>query len=233
MGKLSDSLELHLSGAYNLVQVRDLYRRLLHRSDPHYFVWGRFTSLLMLLESSLKLDGAYAETYLECTAGHRSDFDEPRVPILDVPVGDVPITSLQSWLSEGAPRGNVRRPCPYCNDNDDVVRQIPFTSAPALFCFNLGSAELADINWFLEVVAGADIVMYDLVGLVYFGQSHFVARFVDRHGVLWFHDGIANGGSFISGGYAEDHAYHSLSQHHGAWLAVLVYIRRDGEQWRF
>ncbi|PBK58294.1 hypothetical protein ARMSODRAFT_900604 [Armillaria solidipes] len=77
-------------------------------------------------------------------------------------------------------------------------------------------------------------MVYDLVGLVYFGQSHFVARFVDRHSVLWYHDGIANGGSFMNEGYAEDHALSSLTQCNNTRLVTLVYVKRiDGDQWHF
>ncbi len=76
-------------------------------------------------------------------------------------------------------------------------------------------------------------VIYDIVGLAYFGQSHFVAHFIDKHSMLWFHNGIANGGSFINEGYAEDHPLPSLMQCHDKRLVALLYVKRDGGQWQF
>ncbi|KAK0455590.1 uncharacterized protein EV420DRAFT_551537 [Desarmillaria tabescens] len=34
---------------------------------------------------------------------------------------------------------------------------------------------------------------YQLVGIVYFGNSHFTARYVDPDRVIWFNDGMIQG----------------------------------------
>ncbi|PBK58985.1 hypothetical protein ARMSODRAFT_856987, partial [Armillaria solidipes] len=66
---------------------------------------------------------------------------------------------------------------------------------------------------------------YDLVGLCYFGQSHFMVRFVDRHGMLWFQDGAANGGLFVNEGYAADHSSESILRRRDMVLSTLVYLK--------
>jgi hypothetical protein len=37
------------------------------------------------------------------------------------------------------------------------------------------------------------IYYYRLCGLIYSGQGHFVSRIIDKHGLIWFHDGIETG----------------------------------------
>ncbi|EJD35910.1 hypothetical protein AURDEDRAFT_21949, partial [Auricularia subglabra TFB-10046 SS5] len=43
-------------------------------------------------------------------------------------------------------------------------------------------------------ITGCD---WDLVGLVYHGGFHFVSRYLDDRGHVWFHDGMSNGGSCL------------------------------------
>ncbi|KAK0435575.1 uncharacterized protein EV420DRAFT_1281670, partial [Desarmillaria tabescens] len=34
---------------------------------------------------------------------------------------------------------------------------------------------------------------YTLAGVIYFGNAHFTARFIDNTGNVWFNDGYVNG----------------------------------------
>ncbi|KAK0437259.1 uncharacterized protein EV420DRAFT_1220474, partial [Desarmillaria tabescens] len=34
---------------------------------------------------------------------------------------------------------------------------------------------------------------YMLAGVIYFGNAHFTARFIDNTGNVWFNDGYVNG----------------------------------------
>jgi hypothetical protein len=38
---------------------------------------------------------------------------------------------------------------------------------------------------------------YTLVGIIYFGNSHFSLRFIDSNGQCWFHDGMIGNSEFI------------------------------------
>ncbi len=231
LGMLSDSFQRHLAGAYNLNQVRDLYRRTLHRLHPQYFVWGQFTSLLTIIDCSLKSAEPYVESHLLCSEGHISDLGNSYVPVLDISNTGVRISGIQSWILAGSPNHNVSRAC-MCGDQQ-VIRKMCFLSTPSLICFEVGGTARVEIEWCLRISTGDVTATYDLVSLFYFGQSHFVARFVDRHGVLWFQDGAANGGSFVNEGYAEDHYSDSILHRQGMELALLVYLKRGNGPWRF
>ncbi|KAJ7629546.1 hypothetical protein B0H17DRAFT_962868, partial [Mycena rosella] len=37
------------------------------------------------------------------------------------------------------------------------------------------------------------LVTLRLRGIIYGGQGHFTSKFIDRNGVVWFHDGITTG----------------------------------------
>ncbi|PBK83832.1 hypothetical protein ARMGADRAFT_1037644 [Armillaria gallica] len=97
---------------------------------------------------------------------------------------------------------------------------------------NQGTARF-EIEWCLQITTSNATATYDLVGLCYFGQSHFVAQFVDRHGVLWFQDGAVNGGLFVNEGYAADHSSESIFCHRDMTLGALVYLKRGDGPWRF
>ncbi|KAK0421660.1 hypothetical protein EV421DRAFT_1725316 [Armillaria borealis] len=36
-------------------------------------------------------------------------------------------------------------------------------------------------------------IHYQLVGVVYFGHSHFTSRYIDPSGTVWFNDGMVQG----------------------------------------
>lgn len=189
-------------------QVRDLYRQTLHQLHPQYVVWGRFTSLLTIIDCSLKSAEPYVELHLVCSECHISDLGNSYVPVLDISNTGVRISSLQSWILARSSNHNVSRAC-MCGDQQ-IIRKMCFRSTPSLICFEVGGTARVKIEWCLRISTDDVTATYDLVGLFYFGQSHFVAQFVDRHGVLWFQDGAANGGSFVNEGYAEDHYFESI-----------------------
>lgn len=131
------------------------------------------------------------------------------VPVLDISDTGACIVDIQSWILAGCSNHKVSRAC-VCG-HQQVIRKLRFLSTPSLICFEVGCTARVKIEWCLCISTDSDMTAtYDLVGLFYFGQSHFVARFIDRHGVLWFQDGAANRGSFINEGYAADHSYESI-----------------------
>ncbi|KAK0434713.1 hypothetical protein EV421DRAFT_1717320 [Armillaria borealis] len=42
----------------------------------------------------------------------------------------------------------------------------------------------------LHIVVDNTVVVYRLAGIVYYGNCHFTARFVDFDGNVWFNDGM-------------------------------------------
>ncbi|KAK0437097.1 uncharacterized protein EV420DRAFT_1280882 [Desarmillaria tabescens] len=75
--------------------------------------------------------------------------------------------------------------------------------------------------------------MYDLMGIIYFGSGHFMARFVDKHGVVWFQDGAAAGGSFVNEGYLCDYSKQGLLLKGNRRAGITVYVWRDDTAWQF
>ncbi|KAJ7480870.1 hypothetical protein FB451DRAFT_1238638 [Mycena latifolia] len=50
----------------------------------------------------------------------------------------------------------------------------------------------------LALDCGGLLTKLKLRGVIYGGQGHFVARFIDLNGAVWFHDGISTGRLCVS-----------------------------------
>ncbi len=169
---------------YSINEVREYFRHTLHTLHPTYFMWGNFTSLGTILDCALRQAIPYMHSFVVCESRHKLDITLMHKPCLDTQMSCTQVQSMQSWLLEGAPGA------PVCSSYVDcgrlLLRKIEFVHTPALLCFEIHETPLTVIDWVLTVRSPENVWTYDLIGLVYYGSSHFVACFVDRHVVLWF-----------------------------------------------
>ncbi|EIW53762.1 uncharacterized protein TRAVEDRAFT_77901, partial [Trametes versicolor FP-101664 SS1] len=66
---------------------------------------------------------------------------------------------------------------------------------------------------------------YRLCGLIYFGKFHFTCRVVDRHGDVWFHDGMKTGTNLVPEGNVLTLDSSLLQKAGKRRVSVLVYTR--------
>ncbi len=108
---------------------------------------------------------------------------------------------------------------------DDLVIVSKFVVAPAIMCIDMGNAAPASIDTVVSITVNQELRMHDLVGIMYFGGGHFVARFVNKHGLLWFQDGATDNGTFFNEGYLYDHSAVSLLHHGDKRAVTIVYVQ--------
>ncbi len=222
LGFLSDAFDRHIAGSYSLVQVRDFYRWELNRLHANY-LWGHFTSLSTLLECSMKQSELVVHNFLVCSSGHRTDFGFTCLPLLDIQGSTMIDFSIQGWLTGGWKNSLTWQSCMTCNDLLNIVMQ--FVIAPSIVCIDIGNMSPSSVDVMISISIDQSPHIYDLVGMAYFGEGHFVAQFVDKHGLLWFQDEVNAGGAFVNEGYLCDHSTQALLKPGMKKAAFLVYVR--------
>ncbi|KAF8875567.1 hypothetical protein BD779DRAFT_1450055 [Infundibulicybe gibba] len=70
MGLLATGFMNHISGRYTLEDVRNYFRRALHRSAPGRFVWGQFASVHSIIDCVLRTREPILSSDLRCPNGH-------------------------------------------------------------------------------------------------------------------------------------------------------------------
>lgn len=71
--------------------------------------------------------------------------------------------------------------CLFAVDNLMIISK--FVMAPAIMCVDIGNAPPTSIDTVVSIIVNQELHMYDLVSIMYFGSSHFITRFVDKHGL--------------------------------------------------
>ncbi|PBK81101.1 hypothetical protein ARMGADRAFT_1146711 [Armillaria gallica] len=51
----------------------------------------------------------------------------------------------------------------------------------------------APVDEQIQLTVKSNIVHYNLAGVVYYGDTHYTARFVDTDGRVWYNDGLTLG----------------------------------------
>ncbi len=97
----------------------------------------------------------------------------------------------------------------------------------------MGNAPPASIDTVVSITVNQELHMYDLVGIMCFGSGYFIARFVDKHSLLWFQDGATDNGTFFNEGYLHDHSAVSLLRRGDKCAATIVYVQREFNNWQF
>ena len=67
---------------------------------------------------------------------------------------------------------------------------------------------------------------YVLRGLIYYGNDHFVSRYIDKASGLWFHDGADTGTSCIFDGGSNV----TLEQRAGKKVCMLLYHKESANE---
>ncbi|PBK88314.1 hypothetical protein ARMGADRAFT_937566 [Armillaria gallica] len=64
--------------------------------------------------------------------------------------------------------------------------------SPSLLPVYIEGTNMTPDDTFTLHMSGEDIT-YVITGVIYYGASHFMARYVDAEGIVWFNDGYVNG----------------------------------------
>ncbi|KAI0753024.1 hypothetical protein C8Q80DRAFT_1096027 [Daedaleopsis nitida] len=67
--------------------------------------------------------------------------------------------------------------------------------------------------------------MYRLCGIIYFTPSHFVCRFIDKLGDVWYHDGAENDGKVLYYGNIFNWSGKKLQEASKYKMSILLYTQ--------
>ena len=163
---------------------RDIFRHALETIDSRNHNFGEITSVGSLLHHLLRTEHETTRIQNRCPNDHTehvhsisSGHFQPGIEVH---------TSIQHWVD--FPRSFTRRRCRVCGSPHAQTAE--YVDLPNIIAFELkDQSTTLDTLLSVKLLTGT-VLKYKLAGIVYFGDTHFVARILRQDGQIWFHDGI-------------------------------------------
>ncbi|PBK91036.1 hypothetical protein ARMGADRAFT_908802, partial [Armillaria gallica] len=184
---LVTSFTRHVNGQYTLEEVRDYFRCCLNRAFPNSFMFGMQMSAKAVMLKWCSGTVAFDSIHYTCSNGHDVVQSSKMSCVLEP--GGCDTCSLQQFIEKckARPIAQAVASCSVCASN--MVESHRYMYAPPLLNVVVAfTTVLPDLNINIEVNGTA--MLYCLSGIVYYGNGHFTARFIDLDGSVWFNDGI-------------------------------------------
>ena len=181
----------------SLPQARNFFRNLMGaRNTELRAKESELTDLYTLVRETLKLDIPVLQRIYRCrTCNYTSDpmTSSKVVWTCDVDfwkanpakLGTHKGKSVTQWMNALAIQ-KTNQCCPKCSKC--MVMLDSYTVAPGILAFLTPDKVVIET----QIVCPNINQMYKLCGIIYYHQAHFVCRFIDKSGGVWFHDGAVN-----------------------------------------
>ncbi len=178
------SFQRHKLGEYPLEDVRDYIRRALHREYPNGFVFGRNTSVEVITTKIFHSTDTFTTVEYRCRCGEVSPVLTQNCCVV-VPHSTAPLrwNTLQQFFdyTQSIPVSTPDSVCASC-----------YTPARRCTTYNIAPPVIPLAIAFIDVAPQENIclatrtgpVRYGLIRAIYFGHSHFTARYVDPDGIV-------------------------------------------------
>ncbi|KAK0215541.1 hypothetical protein IW262DRAFT_1465208 [Armillaria fumosa] len=178
-------------GEYTLEEVRDYLRRGLSREHPREFVFGVHTSVEALTMRMFRTDAIFSVSDKVCASTHSTPVSSQQCCMV-VPHSTAPLrwNTLQQFLDNTLSVPSGRAQCETCDL--PMCERTTYNIAPPLLCLAVAFTDIAP-ELSIHLTTSLDITMYRLAGIVYYGVSHFTARYIDSDLMVWFNDGMIQG----------------------------------------
>jgi hypothetical protein len=200
LGALAANFSLYEGTFQGLEKCRYILQQRLARDWPNDFVMFEESCIHTLLVKILTTQLTVTSSIHVCPAGHQCDrsvapSDHCSNTVLD------DYHSLQDFVHRYETHASAF--CRVCGVR--LVRRSSFNWLPPLLNFDLSHRPEIAIDHRIVVTTKNQIsANYKLRGIMYYGDHHFTSRFVSRHGVVWYHDGVATRSSLINDGSIVD-----------------------------
>jgi hypothetical protein len=219
LGNLASNFIKHASGAKTLESTRDDMRRYLHQIAPSHFSWGRFTAVSRLVEYLLTMPTTVIQSDFVCKNGHISRTRRTNNTCCLLTIDSTMSTSVAGWMQELKEESNII--CPSCPEKMTITHQFLL---PLPFIAIDFSIQKLQIDQTFCIHINNDEFVYQLRGIVYYGDSHFTARVIYNNGMIWFHDGIATKQSLLYEGTIQN-LVESLNLCRGKEASAAIYVK--------
>ncbi|KAF9553062.1 hypothetical protein CPC08DRAFT_646077 [Agrocybe pediades] len=180
--------------------ARDDVRRLLNESFPDLFAYGSHcnTDISDLMVKMFGTDKSYGTSSLECEYCLRDhgpgqiEFSVLNICTRNSAPGTTYSVTDALQLHNNMP---TRHRCGYCiaeGRRSKLICRSTITEIPDILVIGCSDSRMTP-ELELLVDHGQLSVCLSLSGIVYGDGVHFVSRFIDRSGTVWFHDGAVTG----------------------------------------
>lgn len=226
----------HKNGIESLEYVRNKVREKLRMQDIESFPFGRQgVSMTDLLNAMSKAEAPLGTEVTHCTncGLHPVRTTNIKTSFIVIQHEDlsrsrqihaIPLLPSQRNTEHCATlllKGQVMpTPCSACSQK--VVSTKMFRNFPKLIILHVGENQIQVLSELILNTQG-QICTYKLKGMIYFGQFHFTARFVDSTGDVWYHDGIQTQNTLTYHGNVSSMPALALLHCQGRRLCTIIY----------
>ncbi|KAF8873468.1 hypothetical protein BD779DRAFT_1652008 [Infundibulicybe gibba] len=220
LGPMAEGFASRDMGRYSLDDVRDFIRRRLNHSAPHMFQWGELTSVNAILNYVLATENPVLSSAMKCPRGHLID---RRVAALRNCLIDGVITHCGSSTETGFDIRSGSK-CSTCDTL--LIRSYSYVDHPPLLAWDITGCDgdLGRLRRHMAVMVEGQRLIYELRGVIYYGNNHFTMSYITRAGYVWHHDGLGTGRVLVNKGQLVDIA--SLWTSDGTTSAIVsIYVR--------
>ncbi|KAK0502606.1 hypothetical protein EDD18DRAFT_1458732 [Armillaria luteobubalina] len=155
---------------------------------PSEFVFGHNTSGEALTMRLLRSASVFATTEHKCSSGHSDTlFTQHCCVVVPHHTSPLPWDMHQQFFDNtlSIPASDVR--CKTCGS--DLCTITTYNMAPPLFAIGVASM-LVPPDHAIHLATSGGPAHYHIAGIVYYGASHFTARYFDADGTVWYNDGM-------------------------------------------
>ncbi|KDQ25067.1 hypothetical protein PLEOSDRAFT_1047729 [Pleurotus ostreatus PC15] len=165
----------------------------LHNHNQGEFQYGAYTSVSALLNTLLTSAPGYVTNTYTCTNNHVISRSESLHSSFLLLAGASQYESVNSWTQNL--NSTTRRICVSCSTHVNLTFDLAL--APYVIAFDFADRIPNVLDHKIYIHANGNQVKYHLKGIIYFGRSHFIARFIDKAKRVWHYDGMDNNGMLI------------------------------------
>ena len=175
----------------SLEKARDKVRKELAKTFSN-LKFGSYTSIEFIFDAMFTTDELIYEICHRCPNGHGDFYSEGYKLYMTKACADFRSTS--EWMRINS--YNATNCCRTCGWAVDI--ETAFVSAPPLLILEFSNSSIK-IDHCLEINSD-EIHKYELAGVVYYRDEHFVSGIVAAGKQLWYYDGLTTGSQLIYSG---------------------------------
>ena len=107
-----------------------------------------------------------------------------------------------------------------------MVIEITFVTAPPLVVLEFSNSSI-EIDHSLEIRLSDELHKYELAGIVYYRDQHFVSNVITADKQLWFYDGLTTGSRLVYSGSLSSCQHLTACRGGSASAAFYVRVHHD------
>jgi hypothetical protein len=178
-----------------LENIRDDFRQSIHSLRIEGLLWGRYASVVHLIQVLFTTPQITISSQLTCSQNHAVTGNRHQYINLYscmLSAGTNTYRSISEWIQNYSE--DSRHQCNTCGSH--LTRQYYFVNVPEIVIFDFAGHEL-NIDKEIELLdKNNQAYIKKLQGIIYYGEQHYTSCIVFNN-QFWFHDGIATGANMI------------------------------------